>query len=143
MPEEAATAPTPPSSAANALFKDGDCRVGYARVDVAGAGDAEQRRGVFAVFKNVGNGLVDRGGPGPGRRVGFLAAMQCQSAGSYGLGNDTHEAEIGSRPRLIDSEPLFSLGGEVGLPQFAVDLGHDLEGGRRMARTGVVNATGS
>ena len=53
-------------------------RVGDAGVDVAGALQVEQRRGVVGVLEHVGRGLVDRHRARAGHRVGLLAGMQAQ-----------------------------------------------------------------
>ena len=59
----------------DALLHDVLRRVHDAGVDVAGLGQAEQRRRVVGVVEGVGGGLVDRQGPGVGGDVGGLPGV--------------------------------------------------------------------
>ena len=60
--------------------------VGNARVDVAGAFQIEQRRGVIGILKHVGRGLIDRNRAGAGCGVRALAGVQAQGFESRRLG---------------------------------------------------------
>ena len=53
--------------------------IGQTAVDVAGIGESEAVRRVFAVVEHIGSGLVDRNGAGIGCRIGlFLSNVQLQ-----------------------------------------------------------------
>ena len=69
-------------------------RIGDARVDVSGALQVEQRRGVVGVLEHVGRRLVDRHRARPRDGIGALAGMQAQGFEGRRLGCG-HAALIG------------------------------------------------
>jgi hypothetical protein len=64
-------------------------RIRDARVDVPGALQVEQRRGVIGVREEIGGGLVDRHGAGVHHRIGLLPGVQGQrvEAQEFGIGH--------------------------------------------------------
>ena len=68
------------------LLEHGGRRIGNARVDVAGAFQVEQRRGVVGILEHVGRGLVDRNRAGAGGGIRALAGVQAQGFESRRLG---------------------------------------------------------
>ena len=53
-------------------------RIGNARVDVAGAFQVEQTRGVIGIIEHIRSGLIDRHGARTRNRIGVLPGMQAQ-----------------------------------------------------------------
>ena len=72
----------------DALLEHVGGRVHQAGVDVTRFLKREQVGGVFGAFENVGGGLVDGDGAGPGGGVGLLAGVQTE--GGEGLGGLAH-----------------------------------------------------
>ena len=68
MPLAVQTAPTPPSSAASRSSSTAVVGFEMRRVDMPGAFQVEQRRGVVGVLEHVGGGLIDRHGARAGHR---------------------------------------------------------------------------
>ncbi len=67
-----------------AFFEHGDGRIGDAAIDVAGALEIEQRRGMFGVAVDVGRRLVDRDGARAVVRIGALPAVEGERVESRG-----------------------------------------------------------
>ena len=61
-------------------------RVGNPGVDVAGALEVEQRRGVIGILKHIGRGLVDRDGARTRHGIGMLAGVQAQGFEGWRFG---------------------------------------------------------
>ncbi len=81
-----------------ALLEHGDGRVGDPAVDVAGALEVEQRRGVVDALKHVGRRLVDRHRARAEHRVGVLAGVERErvEAQEFGIGHGRAEARAKS-----------------------------------------------
>ena len=62
-----------------ALLQHRRRRIGNARVDVAGALQVEQARGVIGIVEHIRGGLVNRHGTRPCDRIGMLPGVQAQS----------------------------------------------------------------
>ena len=79
------------------LFEHRRGRVRNPRIDVAGALEIEQRRGVVGILKDVGGGLVDRNRTRPRDGIGVLAGVQAQGleGGRLGCGHGDLETRCG------------------------------------------------
>ncbi len=79
------------------LFEHRRGRVRNPRIDVAGAFEIEQRRGVIGILKDVGCGLIDRDRARARDGIGVLAGVQAQGleGGRLGCGHGDLERRCG------------------------------------------------
>ncbi len=88
-------------------------RVGNARIDVPGAFQIEQRRGVLGILKDVRGGLIDRNRAGARHGIRMLAGMQAQGFKGGRLGCGHVELENGAVSAVT--------GWQHGVPQNSLD----------------------